>query len=142
MGLLIVNAAAAMFMAGIGWLVQIVAYPLFAKVGSDAFPAYHAGWSQRITPVVFPPMAADLATSALLVVDHPAAVGVALPIIGLCLSLTTWLSTALLQVPAHNRLSGGFDRSAHSRLVRSSWIRTAAWTGHGAAACWMLAVAA
>ena len=34
------------------------------------------------------------------------------------------------------------ERSALDRLVRTNWIRTAAWSGHGALALWMLAVGA
>ena len=35
---------------------------------------------------------------------------------------------ALVQVPLHRRLQGGFDAAAHRRLVRTNWLRTAAWT--------------
>jgi hypothetical protein len=40
-----------------------------------------------------------------------------------------WISTALLQAPAHGRLAQGFDAVVHRRLVRSNWIRTLAWLG-------------
>ena len=141
MNLLIANVAATSFMAGVGWLVQAVAYPLFASVGDERFREYHSGWSNRITPVVFPPMAIDLVTSSVLIFSHPQGIPAALPVAGFCLSAATWLSTALLQVPAHGRLSIGFDAAAHRRLVRTSWVRTVAWTVHAGIACWMLAAA-
>ena len=47
---------------------------------------------------------------------------------GLALLAVIWLSTALVQVPLHRRLQGGFDAAAHRRLVRTNWLRTAAWT--------------
>ena len=37
-----------------------------------------------------------------------------------------WHSTALIQVPLHRRLAGGFDPSAARRLVVTNWWRTAA----------------
>jgi hypothetical protein len=39
------------------------------------------------------------------------------------------------------RLSTGFDPVVHRRLVRTNWVRTAAWTARGAAAVAMIAVA-
>ena len=47
---------------------------------------------------------------------------------GLFLLLVIWLSTALLQVPCHNRLVNGFDPKIHHRLVKTNWIRTVAWS--------------
>ncbi len=42
MGLLILlaNVAAVIFMTGFIWTVQLVHYPLFDRVGEEAFPAY------------------------------------------------------------------------------------------------------
>lgn len=41
-------------------------------------------------------------------------------------------------MPAHNALAQGFDAAAHSRLVSTSAIRTAAWTARGALLLWAL----
>lgn len=141
MALLIACAAATLFMTGLGFLVQFVAYPLFGKVGSDGFVDYHAGWSARITPVVFVPMSVELISAAALVVQPPPGSTEPIALIGLALAGITWLSTAFLQVPAHGRLSSGFDAGVHRRLVRSSWVRTIAWTGHSLVVCAMLASA-
>ena len=42
-----------------------------------------------------------------------------------------WVSTALIQVPCHNRLVDGFHQPSHRRLVDSNWIRTIAWSLRG-----------
>lgn len=47
---------------------------------------------------------------------------------GLALLAVIWLSTAVLQVPAHGRLAGGFHPHHHRFLVRTNWIRTVGWT--------------
>jgi hypothetical protein len=52
-----------------------------------------------------------------------------------------WLSTALLQVPAHGRLSAGFDAETGGFLVATNWIRTIAWSLRSAVVVWMLAYA-
>lgn len=140
--LLALNCAAVLMMAGIGWLVQLVAYPLFAEVGEAEFPRFHAEWSRRIGIVVFAPMSVDLVTSIWLAVSPPEGVATALAIAGAVLAAVTWLSTAFLQVPCHERLSAGFDSQVHARLLRTSWVRTVAWSAHGAICVVMLSQAA
>ena len=57
---------------------------------------------------------------------------------GAALVLALWLTTALLSIPAHQRLASGFDSAAHRSLVRANWIRTLAWTARGLIAMAML----
>jgi hypothetical protein len=47
---------------------------------------------------------------------------------GAVLVAAIWLSTALLQVPLHNRLQAAFSQEDARRLVATNWIRTAAWS--------------
>ena len=129
--LLLVNLAATGVMIGIAWFVQVVHYPLFARVGEGAFAAYEGAHTRLTTLVVGPPMLAELATGVLLVLSPPPGVSPALLWLGLALIAVIWLSTALLQVPAHRVLERGFDARAHRRLVLSSWVRTVAWTARG-----------
>lgn len=134
MSLLLVHAAATLFMAGLAWFVQVVHYPLFAGV-PDADPGSAARWrryaaahGRRTTWVVAAPMLAELACAGLLALAPPPGVPAWATWIGVGLLAVVWLSTALLQVPAHGRLAGGFEAAVHARLVRSSWLRTAAWS--------------
>ncbi|MGI4755977.1 MAG: hypothetical protein ACRYGF_03920 [Janthinobacterium lividum] len=39
-----------------------------------------------------------------------------------------WLSTALLQVPLHNRLQARHSVADAKRLVATNWVRTVAWS--------------
>jgi len=64
-----------------------------------------------------------------------------LPWIGIALLLLIWLSTAVLQVPAHHRLGSGFDPATHRRLVLTNWVRTWAWSARGVLALLLLQVA-
>jgi hypothetical protein len=41
-------------------------------------------------------------------------------------------STWRLQVPRHDALARGWDAAAHRALVRSNWVRTAAWSARAA----------
>ena len=71
----------------------------------------------------------------LLVITHmdagPAVARTAIPAlwIGACLLGAVWASTFMVQVPLHNRLSNEYSDRVHASLVRSNWLRTAAWTG-------------
>ena len=139
--LLLANAFATIFMTGLIWFVQVVHYPLFARVGGEEFPAYSRAHQTLTTLVVGPPMLVEALTAALLVVVRPTGVSAALSWIGLALVAVIWLSTAALQVPAHAKLVQGFDPAIGSFLVQTNWIRTFAWTARGILVLAMIAQA-
>ena len=136
--LLLVHAAATLFMCGLIWIVQVVHYPLFAKVGVKGFAAYEASHTRLITFIVFPAMVAELITAFVLVANRPDLIPAWQVWSGLGLVGVIWASTGLLQVPMHAVLSGGFDAEAHARLVSTNWIRTIAWSLRSVLACAML----
>ncbi len=51
---LLVNAAAVIFMAGFLWTMQLVHYPLFDRVGEEAFPAYETAHNRLFFLVAGP----------------------------------------------------------------------------------------
>lgn len=138
---LVVNAATTWLMAGVIWIVQVVHYPLFARVGADGFPAYHAAHSNRISYIVGPAMLTEAATALALVVAPPEGVAAWMAWAGLGLVAVAWLATAALAIPQHGRLSLGFDPAAHARLVADNWVRTAAWSARGVLVAAMLVTA-
>lgn len=135
--LLLLNAAATMFMIGVIWFVQVVHYPLFAQAGSGGFPAYEARHTSLTSWVVAPPMLVEGITALLLFRFPPTGVSTWQLSIGLALLAVIWLSTAFFQVPCHKKLSQGFDAVVHRRLVGTNWIRTAAWSLRGLLVLWI-----
>lgn len=124
--LLVAHAAATFFMLGVICLVQVVHYPLFARVSPSAFGAYHHRHVQLITYVVMPPMLLELATAlALALGEGPGAPWERW--LGLALVGVVWMATALWQVPAHGALGDGFDPAVHRHLVTTNWVRTGGW---------------
>jgi len=123
----VVNVAAAWFLTGLIWTIQVVHYPLFSLVG-DRFCDYEERHMRRIGYVVGPLMLVELAASALLVWSRPSYVSPATALASLGLVLVIWISTITLQAPCHRLLSQGFDASVERRLTLSNWIRTIAWT--------------
>jgi hypothetical protein len=127
---LLLNLATTLPLVGLIWFVQLVAYPLFAKVGPAEFGAYHEAHSRWITYVVGPLMVGELIASVALWMD--AAVPRWLAVTASALAVSTWFFTLFVSVPKHVVLSSGFDAQAHAVLVATTWLRTGAWTLRGA----------
>lgn len=126
-----VHLAATLYMVGLVWFVQRVHYPLFARVGPEAFREYERDHIARTGPVVGPPMLLELASALALLVARPEGVSPAAVWTGAGLLAVVWASTVFLQVPRHTRLREGFDARVLRELVATNWIRTAAWTLRG-----------
>ena len=63
--ILLLHAAATVFMTGLIWFVQVVHYPLFSAVGRDRFSEYEGRHSRLTGRVVGAPMLLELATADL-----------------------------------------------------------------------------
>ena len=115
-------------MTALIWFVQLVQYPSFARVGAADFADFHSFHSSRITWIVAPLMIVE-ALSAMALVWRPEKQMATWEVwVGLGLVMVIWASTALLQVPMHQRLGSGFDVSAWRFLCNSNWVRTVAWS--------------
>ena len=138
MTILLLHAGAALFMTGLIWFVQIVHYPLLMRIES-AFEQYELEHMRRTTWVVGPAMLIEAACAAMLVVSTPDNVDPLLAWTGAALLAIIWISTALVQAPAHQKLAKGRDDRRLRLLVRSNWVRTIAWSARSAIALLMLA---
>ena len=128
MGLLVllVNAAAVIFMAGFIWTMQLVHYPLFDRVGGEGFPAYEIAHNRLFFLVAGPGILVTIVTAVLLIFVRPQQVPLWAVLLGIALFAVIVVSTVLFQAPQHQALSGGFDRDAYNFLLSTNWIRTAA----------------
>lgn len=129
--LLLSQVAATLVMVGVIWFVQIVHYPLMARVPAAEFTAFEHAHQNRTSIVVGPPMLVEAFTAAVLMAVPLPGIGFLLSAVGISLLAVIWLSTMLIQVPLHARLEKGFDAKTHRRLVLSNWIRAVAWTARG-----------
>lgn len=128
-------------MTGLIWFVQIVHYPLTGSVGAEALATYQAKHMRRTSWVVGPPMLLEAAMAGWLLLDPPGGVPRWMLWAGAGLLVVVWMSTALLQVPAHNRLLTEGSTRAVPRLVSTNWIRTIGWTVRAGLALWVLILA-
>ena len=124
--LLLVHAAATWVLVGVVWVVQLVVYPSFRTTGpTPVWTAVHEAHTRAITAVVAVPWAVQgVSLATLLVRDGPSP----LRVLTGALALSTVLVTVLVSVPLHARLGRAYDDAAARRLVRTNWLRTAAWT--------------
>ena len=136
----VASLASSWFMAGLIWIVQVVHYPLFGRVGRDGFAAYESAHARLITPIVGPAMLVELVSSLALLAARPRGMPAWAAWAGVALVGIAWASTAFVQVPLHGTLARGFDEDAHARLVATNWVRTIAWSGHAALMAWSLAL--
>lgn len=133
--LLLAHAGVTLVLVGLIWTIQLVHYPLFRHVDPSAWDAFHDAHGMRITWLVGLLMPAEVLLAGALVLQQPSLLTWA----GVGLLVVIWLSTALVQVPLHQRLGEGFDEAVHARLVAFNWIRTIAWTLRGLLAVHLLA---
>ena len=123
------------YMTGVIWFVQIVHYPLMAKVGIDSFRSYEQAHTRLTTWVVGPQMVAELGTGIFILLQDWSNLW---HWVNIALLIIIWLSTFLIQVPLHGQLSEGFQEKLRQKLVRSNWIRTVAWTVRSLILIWLL----
>lgn len=129
--ILLVNFATTWGMIGLIWMVQLVHYPLMSYVPNEKFTTFEDEHKRRITYIVAPLMLLESVTAAMLVfLPSPEPIRSAL-ILGFALVLGNWISTILVQIPCHGRLSKQFDPIVHRLLVRSNWLRTFFWSVRG-----------
>ncbi len=138
MMILLLQVASTWFMTGLIWFVQVVHYPLYNRVGTQAFSRYEIDHTHLTTLVVGPAMLVELLSAAWLLGYPPEGVSTWQTWSGMALLGLIWVSTAILQVPQHSILAAAFDETAYTTLVATNWIRTLAWTLRGGLVLWML----
>ena len=126
--LLLLNFAAAAYLTGLIWTVQVVHYPSFGLVPKEAWAAFHAAHTRRMGQVVLAPMVVELGLALGLAWAGRAALPSGAGWWSLALVLLIWAATFLISVPFHNRLAQGYDYIAIDGLIRTNWLRTLAWT--------------
>ena len=124
--LALITLAAASFMAGALWVIQVVHYPLLGEVADDSITRVATKHQGLITWVVGPVMVIEASSSLLLLFRWPTEVIVpSLIAFGL---LATAVSVTVFQaVPLHSKIAAG-QVDLIPKLVRINWTRTVAWT--------------
>ena len=139
--LIVVHAAASMFMVGLIWTIHYVHYPLFAYVGESTYASFQAVHVERIGRLLFVPWLTEGFTLIGILVlaflgGHktlrvPAVLNSAAMAVVLVIS-------GFWSAPAHGKLADGFDKAVHDELMTVNLIRSLAWTVCGACSIWIV----
>ncbi|NJL54441.1 hypothetical protein HC928_04045 [bacterium] len=129
-GLLLFYTILICYNLGAIWFVQIVVYPLFAKVGSEDYVTYHKFYTSQIPlPVILPGFACFLLPIAIIFL-RPESVSLWLAIANAtCGLLGLWVTVAL-EIPRHAQLEkGGKQPAVIQELIHYNWPRTLSISG-------------
>jgi hypothetical protein len=135
MNLLTLHQAITWFIVGLIWVIQIIVYPQFRRVGSEDFREYHFAHCLRIGFMIVPLFLSELGTAAWLFYEGLRSTPF---LISLAMFPIICLSTAFWQAPMHTRLANGRDDAVIRRLVLTNWLRTFAWSARGICLCFIV----
>lgn len=121
----ILNLVLSGILMGVILMTQFISYPLLKSIPKDSFTDYHATYTGYIAPLVGPLMVFELIVISILTFQDPTNT---IHIASAALVIMIWLSTFLIQVPLHNKLSKSYHAERINSLIHSNWIRTLSWT--------------
>lgn len=135
MSLFTIHQAVTWFIVGLIWVIQIIVYPQFLRVGAADFRMYHFSHCLRIGLMIGPMFLTELGTAAWLFYEGLRSTPF---LISLAMFPIICLSTAIWQAPMHTRLANGRDDAVIRRLVLTNWVRTLAWSARGICLCFIV----
>ncbi len=135
---LLLCLVATFFFVGLIWTIQLLSYPLFQKVGRDAFSGYHDAHSRRITLLLGLPLLIVFISSLLMLWIRPASVPLWSVLLNGILGASVWIMTAFIHAPLHSKLGRDYSLATMQSLVTTNWLRTGVWTLQGVLLVWMV----
>jgi hypothetical protein len=115
-------------LVGLIWVIQLVVYPQFFRIGAAEFGAFHFAHCWRIGILIAPLLLIEFGSAVWLLLQGWRDV---LFEVSAALMLVNGLSTAVVQAPMHLKLMQGFDAPTVRRLIWTNWVRTISWTLRG-----------
>ena len=124
--LALIALAAASFMAGVLWVIQIVHYPLLGAVPDASIARVALRHQSLITRVVGPTMTVEVISSLLLLLIVPQSLSI-MALVPFVLLLIAVGVTIFQAVPLHSRIAQGMSHLI-PRLIQINWARTITWS--------------
>ena len=112
-------------MFGLVCCVQALNYPLFLKVPRESFGEYHSLHLRNAGLLIAPAMMIELLSAGALFFIETSWIFQLVNLGGLSI---VWISTFFVQVPLHKRLEQAWEKEAATKLIKTNWIRTLAWS--------------
>lgn len=137
-----IHLAATWFLVGLIWVIQVVHYPSFDAIERERYGAFQQRHMNGMGAVVGLPWLIEGIAVLAVFFTAPDRTSLVLAGIGGVLEAIVIAVTVLRSIPAHERLTSGYDADAHRRLVQTNWLRTGAWSARGLIAIALVVLAA
>ena len=125
--MLLIELAAAFFLTGLSWFLQVVQFPILLRLNTSDFPKIAALHRRRNTMLMAPPMLVEM-IGAVWLLRTPDWENSS----SFLLLMAIWAITFLRHIPLHRRLLDGYDAAILETLARWNWVRTLCWTARAA----------
>ena len=137
---LVVVVFATFFNNALHFYTQVQTYPLFARVGRDAFVAFHKEYQRRLPLAIYAPYSLLMAANVLLLFSRPAELAVGWVVALLILNASIVVESLALAAPVHYRMDRQTrnDKGEVRRLIRLNGVRLAAATASSALVAYLL----
>jgi hypothetical protein len=130
-----IELAAALFLTGLSWFLQLVQLPILLRLDAADFSKIAALHRRRNTLLMAGPMAIEMAAAIWLLRSANAVL-----VFAFVLLVAIWAITFLRHVPLHAALLRGYDRETLESIARWNWVRTLAWTARSALLIFTLSI--
>ncbi|GAA3170759.1 MULTISPECIES: hypothetical protein [Streptomyces] len=136
--LLLVHFVAVLYTTGFVWTLQLMDYPMVARLKGAASAAYMDQHNHMFWRVLAPGLFTAGLTGLVMLIVRPAVVPLAVVVAFLVLMAAIMVLSGAVATPDRNALAQHFDTATHAHLLKVSWIRTLAFTGWSALSGWMI----
>ncbi len=127
----IIHLAATWALVGLIWTIQVAHYPSFDAIDRDEYRRFQAAHMTKMGSLVGPPWLIEGLGVLAVFLLAPTTTTQLLAVVGGLLEAVVIAVTLRASIPAHEKLSNGFDEATMSELLRTNWWRTWAWTARG-----------
>ncbi|MFB7246689.1 hypothetical protein CW362_05350 [Streptomyces populi] len=136
--LVLAQTLAVLYTTGFVWTLQLMDYPMVARLREGAAESYMEAHNQTFWRVLAPGLLVAGVTSVLLVVARGPAVPLRAALLSLALLVLIMVLSGAVATPDRTALAQHFSASVHAHLLRVSWVRTVAFTVWSGLDAWLL----
>ncbi|MFD6194037.1 hypothetical protein [Streptomyces sp. NPDC060275] len=140
-GLVLLQTLAVLYTTGFVWTLQLMDYPMVARLRDGASESYMAAHNNMFWKVLAPGLLVAGVTSVLLALVGPPTVPLWAALVMIGLLITIMVLSGAVATPDRDSLAAHFSAPVHAHLLRVSWVRTTlftVWSGLDAWLIWRL----
>ncbi len=134
----IAHTLAVLYTTGFVWTLQLMDYPMVARLRGEASTAYMDAHNGMFWRVLAPGLVTAGITALLLLFVRPDGIPLAVPLVILVLLAAIIVLSGQVATPDRLELAKNFSTATHDHLLNVSWIRTAAFTLWSGIDAWIL----